>query len=52
MGTGVLSALQGQAVIKEWPRLEGTLKPTQFQTPCHVQGCHPLDEAVKALLFL
>ena len=28
--------------IIEWLRLEGTLKVTWFQTPCHGQGCQPL----------
>lgn len=28
-------------------RLEGTLKITSFQPPCHGQGCQPLHQAAR-----
>lgn len=36
--------------IIEWFRLEENLKPTQSQTFCHRQSCHPLDQATQGTI--
>jgi len=38
--------------IIEWFRLEGTLKNTSFQTPCHGQGHLSLDQAAQSHIQL
>lgn len=36
--------------ITAWFELEWTLKPIQFQLPCHRQRCQPLDQAAQGLI--
>lgn len=37
-------------VVTEWIGLEGTLKITSFQLPCHGQGQFPLDQFAQSLI--
>ena len=40
---------KGQMIrIIEWPGLKRTIMITEFQTPCNVQGCQPLDQAAQS----
>jgi len=41
---------QQHGKIIEWFGLEGTLKTTKFQCPCHGQGHLPLDQVAKSLI--
>ena len=40
---------KGQMIrIIEWPGLKRTIMITEFQPPCNVQGCQPLDQAAQS----